>query len=134
MTLPIKKGSCIGTDSMVFQLLLSLSLRLFLDISVYSMIALVALSMDLTFLFFPVEVSEWAGCFPLVLLHCPISAGEGEGQLLHIIWTIGFNTDMYSLRAGTMLEEDDKNCGMTKEDEAVSASSICNARRSLKGN
>ena len=33
-----------------------------------------------------------------------------------------------------MLEEDNENGGMTEEDEAVFMSSICNARRSLKGN
>ena len=32
-----------------------------------------------------------------------------------------------------MLEEDDENGGITKEDEAMSASSVCNVKHDLKG-
>ena len=78
--LSIEKGSCISADSTVFQLSLSLSLCLFLDISVNSMIASMTLSMDPPFLFFPVEVSKWASCFPFGLLHCPIFGGRGSSS------------------------------------------------------
>ena len=54
-----------------FRLSLSLSLCLFLDMFVNSMTASVIYSMGCPFLFFSAEVSEWDGCFPTRLLHCP---------------------------------------------------------------
>ena len=60
-----------ANSTVSFRLSLSLSLRLFLDMSVNSMIASVLFSMDPPFLFFPAEVSKWDGCFLARLLHCP---------------------------------------------------------------